>query len=66
MASLDNAHDQHLDRIQTLVTRNEVRVSLHGSEELAADDVQVRDVIAGVATAGAGHRSGVDSRRAPA
>lgn len=40
-----------LDRIQTLVARNEVRVSLHGSEELAADDVQVRDVIAGVATA---------------
>ena len=28
-----------------------MRVSLHGSEELAADDVQVRDVIAGVATA---------------
>ena len=40
-----------LDRIQTLVARNEVRVSLHGSEELAADNVQVRDVIAGVATA---------------
>ena len=40
-----------LDRIQTLVAHNEVRVSLHGSEELAADDVQVRDVIAGVATA---------------
>ncbi len=39
-----------LDRIQDLVARNEVRVSLHGSEELAADDVQVRDVIAGVAT----------------
>ena len=37
-----------LDRIQTLVAHNEVRVSLHGSEELAADDVQVRDV--GVAT----------------
>ena len=35
-----------LDRIQTLVAHNEVRVSLHGSEELAADDVQVRDVIA--------------------
>ena len=40
-----------LDRIQTLVAHNEVRVSLHGSEELAADDVQVRDVIAGAATA---------------
>lgn len=39
-----------LERIQTLVARNEVRVSLHGTEELAADDVQVRDVIAGVAT----------------
>ena len=36
--------------IQALVARNEVRVSLHGSEELAADDVQVREVIAGVAT----------------
>ena len=40
-----------LDRIQTLVAHNEVRISLHGSEELAADEVQVRDVIAGVATA---------------
>lgn len=40
-----------LDRIQTLVARNEVRVSLHGSEELAADDIPVRDFIAGVATA---------------
>ena len=39
-----------LDRIRALVTRKEVRVSLHGSEELAADDVKVRDVIAGVAT----------------
>lgn len=40
-----------LERIQTLVARNEVRVSLHGAEELAADHVQVRDVIAGVAKA---------------
>ena len=40
-----------LDGIRTLVARSEVRVSLHGSEELAADDIRVRDILAGVAPA---------------
>ena len=33
------------------MARGEVRVSLHGYEELAADDVLVRDVVDGLATA---------------
>jgi len=40
-----------LDQIRTLVARGEVRVSLHGLDELAADAIRVRDVVAGVATA---------------
>ena len=34
-----------------LVARNEVRISSHGYDELAEDDILVRDVIAGVADA---------------
>ncbi len=37
--------------MQALAGRGEVRVSLHGYEELAADQVRVRDIIDGVATA---------------
>ena len=40
-----------IEQIRALVARGEVRVSLHGLEELAADAVRVRDVVAGVATA---------------
>jgi hypothetical protein len=40
-----------LDRVRVLVARGEVRISLHGYEELAADGVLVRDVVSGVATA---------------
>ena len=40
-----------LDRVRVLVARGEVRISLHGYEELAADGVLVRDVIGGVAAA---------------
>ena len=40
-----------LEQIRALVTRGEVRVSLHGYEELAADDVPVRDIIDGLTTA---------------
>ena len=40
-----------LEQIRTLVARGEARVSLHGLEELAADAVRVRDVVAGAATA---------------
>jgi hypothetical protein len=37
-----------LERIRTLVARGEVRVSLHGYDELAADDVAARDIINGL------------------
>ena len=40
-----------LEQVPALVARGEVRVSLHGYEELAADDVLVRDVVDGLATA---------------
>lgn len=40
-----------LDQIRALVARGEVRVSLHGYEELAADNVAVRDIIEGLASA---------------
>ncbi len=35
-------------RIQNLVAKGEVRVSLHGYEELAADDIRIRDVVTGL------------------
>ncbi|MGH7572034.1 MAG: DUF4258 domain-containing protein [Gemmatimonadota bacterium] len=37
--------------MQTLVARGEVRVSLHGYEELAADEIRVRDAVDGLALA---------------
>lgn len=37
-----------LEQVRALVARGDVRVSLHGYEELAADAVQVRDVIDGL------------------
>lgn len=37
-----------LERIRALVARREVRVSDHGYDELAADGILVREVIAGV------------------
>jgi len=40
-----------LEKVLALAVRGEVRVSLHGYEELAADQVRVRDIIDGVATA---------------
>ena len=36
------------DRVGALVTRGEVRVSDHGYDEMADDDILVRDVLAGV------------------
>jgi len=42
---------QTLERVRSLVTRGEVRVSDHGYEELAADGVLVRDVVDGLAGA---------------
>ncbi|HEX9729670.1 MAG TPA: DUF4258 domain-containing protein [Gemmatimonadales bacterium] len=40
-----------LERVRALVARSEARVSLHGYEELAADNIVVRDVFAGLPTA---------------
>ncbi len=37
--------------VRVLVAQGDVQVSIHGYEELAADDVHVRDVIDGLATA---------------
>jgi hypothetical protein len=40
-----------LEQVRALVARGEVRVSLHGYEELAADGVPVRDIIGGLEAA---------------
>ena len=37
-----------LQKILNLVARREVRISAHGYDELAADDILARDVMAGV------------------
>lgn len=40
-----------LDRIQELVAGGEVRISEHGYDELAADGLTVREIVAGLAEA---------------
>ena len=40
-----------LTQIKTLVARGEVKVSDHGYDELAADGIRVRDIIAGMPNA---------------
>ena len=40
-----------LEQVQALVARGEVRVSLHGYEQLAADTIRVRDAVAGLEAA---------------
>ena len=40
-----------LQQVRELVGRSDVQVSVHGYEELAVDDLRVRDVIDGVASA---------------
>ena len=40
-----------LERILKLVGRREMVISSHGYDELAADDISVRDVVSGVAKA---------------
>ena len=40
-----------LEQVRALVARAEVRVSLHGYEELASDGIYVRDIIAGLESA---------------
>jgi len=37
-----------LELIQDLARRGEIRVSLHGYEELAADNIRVRDAVTGL------------------
>jgi len=39
---------QTFQLIQELVARREVRISAHGYDELAADDILVADILAGV------------------
>jgi len=43
--------ERTLERIRALVQKGEVRVSAHGYDELAADEVQIRDVVEGLASA---------------
>jgi hypothetical protein len=40
-----------LEQVRELVSQGDVRVSVHGYEELAADDIHVRDVIDGLSSA---------------
>lgn len=40
-----------LDRVRSLVARREVLVSLHGAEELAADEIRIRDAVDGLLAA---------------
>jgi hypothetical protein len=42
---------QTLEQVRALVARGEVRVSAHGYEELAADQIAVRDVVEGLVAA---------------
>jgi hypothetical protein len=42
---------QMLERIRELVARREVRISDHGYDELADDDLFVDDILAGLAAA---------------
>jgi len=42
---------QTFEQIRQLVARNEVRISAHGYDELADENVLVRDVIAGLESA---------------
>jgi hypothetical protein len=40
-----------LEQVRALAARGEVRVSLHGYEELAADGIHVRDIMDGLEAA---------------
>lgn len=40
-----------LGRVRALVAKGEVRVSAHGYEELAADNISVRDIVEGLTAA---------------
>ena len=47
----DRESNKSLERVRGLVARGEVRVSLHGYEELAADAIRVRDAVDGLPAA---------------
>ncbi len=51
LAEVGTALSKTLEEVQALVARGEVRVSLHGYEELAADMIRVRDAVEGLAAA---------------
>lgn len=40
-----------LEKVRALVARGDIRVSLHGYEELAADTIPVRDIVDGLSAA---------------
>jgi hypothetical protein len=40
-----------LEKVRALMLRGEIHISLHGYEELAADDIRVRDAIASLGNA---------------
>ena len=42
---------QTLQRVQELIARGEIRISEHGYDELAADDIAIEDALHGVADA---------------
>ena len=42
-----------LEKVRGLVSQGEVRISLHGYDQLSADDIPARDAIGGVANSGA-------------
>jgi hypothetical protein len=45
------ATSETLEQVQVLAASGDVRVSLHGHDELAADTIRVRDIINGLETA---------------
>jgi len=51
--------------IRELVARREVKISAHGYDELAADDILVRDIVAGVEEGGVAEWTGNFLRRRP-
>ncbi|MFP3897570.1 MAG: DUF4258 domain-containing protein [Anaerolineales bacterium] len=40
-----------MQRVEALIARGEIRISAHGYDELAADDILVRDIVRGISEA---------------